>query len=343
MNPKKYTLEDIAKLAQVSRGTVDRVVNNRGKVSAKAKTKVEHVLKEIDYKPNLIARSLKRHKDLTIAVIIPEHNEQDIYWDQCAQGIEEAGKRLTQFGIMLHYFRYQKSKESITNMLSEAIQLNPSAILIAPIYFEELKSLFSKAEMQNIPIGLINTPIEEINYMTFVGQDYKMSGRLAAQLMDNLIGNTSKSKILVAHLGVDNDQAVHLQDKERGFKSYFNERMPDVQIETVSFASDNFSENLDALFSEIEGIYVTTSKAHLLSDYLNKNPKIKVIGYDLVPKNISQLKKGNINILLNQNPKMQGDACINSLSEYLLYNHVVTKKKLFPIDIVLTENLESYV
>ncbi len=342
MHPKKYTLEDIAKLAEVSRGTVDRVVNNRGKVSAKAKAKVERVLKEIDYKPNLIARSLKRHKDLTIAVIIPEHNEQDVYWDQCAQGIEEAGKRLSQFGIVLHYFYYQKSAENIAQMFSEAIQLSPSAILIAPIYYTELKSLFSRAETKNIPIGLINTPIEEINYMTFVGQDYEMSGRLAAQLMDNLIQHSPESKILIAHLGVDNDQAIHLQYKERGFKAYFNERNPELEIDTVSFASDNLSENMGSLISDINGIYVTTSKTHLLSEYLDKYPRIKVIGYDLVPKNIEQLRMGNINILLNQNPKMQGDACINALSEHLLYNTVVTKKKLFPIDIVLTENLESY-
>ncbi|MEX0313860.1 MAG: substrate-binding domain-containing protein [Allomuricauda sp.] len=342
MHPKKYTLEDIAKLAEVSRGTVDRVVNKRGKVSAKAQAKEERVLKEIEYRPNLIARSLKRHKDLTIAVVIPEHNEHDVYWDQCAQGIEEAGKRLSQFGIVLHYFYYQKSEENIAQTLSEAIQLDPSAILIAPIYYTELKSLFSLAETKGIPIGLINTPIEEINYMTFVGQDYKMSGRLAAQLMDNLIQHTPNPKILIAHLGVDNDQAIHLQDKESGFKAYFAERNPDLEIETVSFASDNLSENIDSLFSNINGIYVTTSKTHLLSEYLNKQSEVKVIGYDLVPKNIEQLQKGNINILLNQNPKMQGEACVNALSEQLLYNNTVDKKKLFPIDIVLTENLESY-
>ncbi|MEX0361178.1 MAG: substrate-binding domain-containing protein [Allomuricauda sp.] len=342
MQPKKYTLEDIAKLAQVSRGTVDRVVNNRGNVSAKAREKVEKVLKEIDYKPNLIARSLKRHKDLTIAVVIPKHNEQDIYWDQCAQGIAEAGKKLTQFGIMLNYFRYQKSKESFEKMLKEAMLLDPSAILIAPIFYEELKALFSQVEKKGIPIGLINTPIEEIDHTTFVGQDYKMSGRLAAQLMDHIIEHRPRQKILIAHLGVDTDHAIHLRDKESGFKAYFSERNPDLEIEAVSFGSEKFSESLESIFSEIAGIYVTTSKTHLLSAYLNENSNIKVIGYDLVPKNIAQLQQGNINILLNQNPKMQGDACIGLLSEQLLYNNVVPKKKLFPIDIVMTENLESY-
>lgn len=342
MESKKYTLQDIAELAEVSRGTVDRVVNKRGKVSAKARANVERVLKEIDYKPNLIARSLKRHKDLAIAVIIPEHNEHDNYWDQCAQGIQEAGDKLSQFGIVLHYYHYKKSKESIASMLSGAIQSVPSAILIAPIYFEGLKNLFSEASSKNIPVGLINTPIEDIKFMTFVGQDYYQSGRLAAQLMDNLISQTSNSTILVAHLGVDNDQPTHLQSKESGFKSYFKENNPGLEIKSVSFAADSILDNLDALLSKVSGIYVTTSKTHLLSNHMGNYPKVKVIGYDLVPKNIEQLRMGNINILLNQNPKMQGEAGINLLSEHLLYNADITKKKLFPIDIVLTENLESF-
>ncbi len=342
MHPKKYTLQDIAELAQVSRGTVDRGVNNRGKVSAKAKEKVEKVLKEIDYKPNLIARSLKRHKNLAIAVVIPKHNQYDVYWDQCAQGIQEAGKKWSQFGIELNYFNYLKSKESFTNTLVEALQTTPNAILIAPIYYEELKSVFSRAEALNIPMGLINTPIEEIDYMTFVGQDYQKSGRLAAQLMENLIAHRPKQKVLIAHIGVDTDHAIHLHDKEKGFREYFAEHIPDFEIETISFRTDDVSENLDTLLSDMAGVYVTTSKTHLLSEYLSGHPKIKVIGYDLVPRNIELLRKGTINMLLNQNPKMQGHACIDHLSNHLLYNIAVDKKKLFPIDIVLTENLPSY-
>ena len=45
-------------MSGVSTGTVDRILHNRGKVSEEAQKKVEKVLKEIDYHPNLIARSL---------------------------------------------------------------------------------------------------------------------------------------------------------------------------------------------------------------------------------------------------------------------------------------------
>lgn len=45
-------------MAGVSTGTVDRFLHNRGKISIKAQKKVDQVLKEINYQPNLIARSL---------------------------------------------------------------------------------------------------------------------------------------------------------------------------------------------------------------------------------------------------------------------------------------------
>ncbi|CAN0173644.1 unnamed protein product, partial [Chrysoparadoxa australica] len=49
---KNMTIKDIARLANVSPGTVDRVIHNRGKVSDKAYAKVSVVLEEIQYKPN---------------------------------------------------------------------------------------------------------------------------------------------------------------------------------------------------------------------------------------------------------------------------------------------------
>ena len=57
-NTHKPRIKDIAKMAGVSEGTVDRVLHNRGEVSEKSKEAVLKVLEEIQYSPNLLARSL---------------------------------------------------------------------------------------------------------------------------------------------------------------------------------------------------------------------------------------------------------------------------------------------
>jgi LacI family transcriptional regulator len=64
MTAKNIRIKDIAKMAGVSEGTVDRVLHNRGNVSTEALKMVNDVLKKIHYRPNLIARSLGRSKTL---------------------------------------------------------------------------------------------------------------------------------------------------------------------------------------------------------------------------------------------------------------------------------------
>ena len=65
------TIKEIAKLAQTSRGTVDRVINKRGNVSKDVRDRILKVLEETGYKPNQIARSLSlSSKKLNIGVVI---------------------------------------------------------------------------------------------------------------------------------------------------------------------------------------------------------------------------------------------------------------------------------
>lgn len=90
---KIYTIKDIAELAGVSKGTVDRVLHKRGKVSEDALKKVNEVLDKIDYQPNLMARSLKKKQIYSICVLIPD-SANDPYWQPCIDGINEAKKSL---------------------------------------------------------------------------------------------------------------------------------------------------------------------------------------------------------------------------------------------------------
>lgn len=62
MEDQNYTIKDIARMAGVSAGTVDRVLHNRGDVSPKSKAKVQKVLDEIHYQPNVFAIGLAAKK-----------------------------------------------------------------------------------------------------------------------------------------------------------------------------------------------------------------------------------------------------------------------------------------
>ena len=67
---RTITIDDVARLAGVSRATAGRVVGNYGSVSEKSKERVWEAVKQLDYQPNLIARGLRSQSTKTIAVVI---------------------------------------------------------------------------------------------------------------------------------------------------------------------------------------------------------------------------------------------------------------------------------
>ncbi|MDD3948470.1 MAG: LacI family DNA-binding transcriptional regulator [Anaerolineaceae bacterium] len=64
-------LEDIAKLAGVSRSTVSRVVNNSPNVDAATRKRVEKIIQNTGYRPNAAARSLASQRTNMIGLVIP--------------------------------------------------------------------------------------------------------------------------------------------------------------------------------------------------------------------------------------------------------------------------------
>ena len=74
-------------MAGVSAGTVDRVLHNRGDVSVSSREKVQKVLDEIDYHPNMFAIGLAAKKRYHIVCIIPYYIEHD-YWHAVANLME---------------------------------------------------------------------------------------------------------------------------------------------------------------------------------------------------------------------------------------------------------------
>lgn len=68
---RKTTINDVAAMAGVSKATVSRVINNMEGVSADLAERVNGAIKELDFRPNSLARSLKVHKTKSIGLIIP--------------------------------------------------------------------------------------------------------------------------------------------------------------------------------------------------------------------------------------------------------------------------------
>ena len=111
MENKNYTIKDIARMAGVSAGTVDRVLHNRGDVSRASRDKVQKVLDEIDYHPNMFAIGLAAKKRYHIVCIIPYYIEHD-YWHSVAAGIDRAAQELRRAGRRRFTTRRRRSSRN---------------------------------------------------------------------------------------------------------------------------------------------------------------------------------------------------------------------------------------
>ena len=347
MEKKNYTIKEIAKLAKVSRGTVDRILHQRGNVSDKARQKVEDILKRIDYSPNIIARSLKANKKNRVVVLLPS-NEKDNYWNQSISGIHEATKKANQFNVSIEIKKFDVNNPDLFKKLVKEIFTDvPDGILLAPLFYDHSLDFLVKCISANIPYILFNTHIEDSQSLCFIGQDLFASGRVSADLL-NLIKIPGK-RILIVHFDEDPATSNHLKEKEIGFRRYFEEKNNNVVIESMRLSShllDHTEEKLQEIFNkdDIGGIYVSTSKAHIIADFLQRKSlqKIPLVGYDLIAQNIDYLKSGEINFLINQNPKLQAYLGTSYLSDFLVFGKKIERKKLLPLDIITIENLEFY-
>ena len=85
------TLKDIAERAGVSLMTVSRVINNSGYVAEQTRALVEEAVKELDYRPNLLARGLINKKSSFILVVVPDIANP--FYADLTKGVERVAQR----------------------------------------------------------------------------------------------------------------------------------------------------------------------------------------------------------------------------------------------------------
>lgn len=349
-NGNSIRIKDIARLAGVSVGTVDRVIHNRGKVSPKALSKVAAMLEKTGYRPNLIARTLGSNKKFLIAALVPDPT-QDEYWKQSAEGIAESNEEWGQYNVQILPFHFDLyDKTSFKKEFRKVIEAKPDAILSAPIFYHEAKEVFLAFRKESIPYVFFNTNIHEIEPASFIGQDLYQSGKLGAELLDLACKSTGTFAIL--HIYEDIHNSIHLTEKEKGFKDYFKEKnnaaFKAIGIDMSNPMEPTLDMELTSLLSDpdIKGLLVTTSKgAYMTASYLEKHDRkdINLIGYDLLTENIQYLRKGVIKFLIHQNPKRQAMLGLGYLANYLLFKKEAPKENLLPLEIITRQNLDSFI
>ncbi|QLQ62231.1 catabolite control protein A [Limosilactobacillus reuteri] len=98
MEKQSVTIYTVAREARVSMATVSRVVNGNPNVKPETRQKVLDVIKQLNYRPNAVARGLASKKTTTVGVVIP--NITDPYFAELALGIDDVAS-MYKYNIIL--------------------------------------------------------------------------------------------------------------------------------------------------------------------------------------------------------------------------------------------------
>ena len=94
------TIKDLALQAGVSRGTVDRVLNNRGRVKPDVEQKVKEIAQAMGYKPNRAGKALAaRKKPIAIGCLVPSVDNR--FFDKVVNGFRRASQDYADFGVTI--------------------------------------------------------------------------------------------------------------------------------------------------------------------------------------------------------------------------------------------------
>jgi LacI family transcriptional regulator len=348
---KRATIKDIATEAGVSIGTVDRVLHDRGNVAPDVAANVKRVMTKLGFERNIAASALAYNKTHDVVAVLPK-SISDFYWVQPRLGIEKAHNEVRHFGLNITFIEFDLfDPDDFADSLSKALCMAPAGIIFPPLFYAQSNDFLVEAALKNIPVVTINTMIEEQSFLTYIGQNSFQSGVLAGRLLN--FSQHDHCTFLLLHLEKDATYARHLLDKEAGFRHYFTSNgYTHINIVKKEFESFNDEAALKTFvlttidqLPNLKGIFVSNSRAYYIAELFKNETKddLKIVGFDLLPKNIELLKSNKIDFLINQNSDIQGYESLMAL-----YRHIILKKpnehlNYLPLDIVVPENIEYYI
>jgi LacI family transcriptional regulator len=344
-------VKEIARRGNVSIATVDRVIHNRTGVSEKTKRKINKIIADLNYQPNLIARTLASRKVFDFAVLIPHVSDESDYWSAPLSGIEKAAAELQQFRINIHPFLFdQNDKDSFIKQVELVLKLQPDGVLVAPFFIAETVSLANRCDETGIPYVFINSDIPDLPSTCYIGPDLYQSGFLSGELIDYIAPDPSK--ILVVNVSKEIKAPRHnrLLRKEEGLRSYFKQAgkaHPIVKTDIRNTTDEGIRTSLSRVFRDhpdIRSVFVSNSRVGSVASFIEQSGRedIFLLGFDFLEGNIAFLKKGIIDFLICNRPLEQGYRGIMSLYRHVVMNSSFDPQYLMPIDIVTRQNCNYY-
>ena len=321
------TIQQIAELAGVSRGTVDRALNNRGRINPEVAKRIEQIANEIGYVPKQKKKAgqsvgeADRERISRIGVVT--QLSQSSFMIQVNKGLQDASDRLRERGIEV-VIKENASVDEQQQLaaLQELEEEGMDALAIMPVECDSIREKINQlVEEKHIPVVTFNTDIVGTKRTCFVGLDNWKSGQAAAGLMGLMMHGHGKVLGITGYFS--NSAGSRRVD---GFVAELKKNFSDMELVGVQSSLDHTEEvekiivNAMTAFPDLEGIFVASggqAGVKRAFERVNLEKRPYVIIYDLTPKNKNALLEGTVDFLIDQEGYEQGYRALTILEDMI--------------------------
>jgi DNA-binding LacI/PurR family transcriptional regulator len=319
------TIKDVAQVAGVTVTTVSRVLNNRGYISQATRAKVNEAMKQLNYQPNEIARSLFRGKSNLIGLIIPDVSNP--FFGQLTNAIEYYANKFGYKILLCDAYQDSTKERSYIDMLKRH---QVEGIIMGSHTLEVTEYLET-----DLPIVTIDRDISK--KIPNISSDNYHGGKLATKLLVDegckklahisgpLELNTPANKRYLAFMDVVKEENVEYIVKHtelNNFESY-----------------ENLLYDMFEKYPDIDGIFassdlVAASIIKVANSIKKEIPKdLKIVGYDDIK--LAYLLTPSLTTI-RQPIKAMGELAIKILIDEIKGEKCKTEN-ILPVELIIRE------
>ena len=342
----KITIQMIADMAGVSRGTVDRVLNNRSHVREDVKERVLRIINETGYvspKEVYLRQQSEAPKPLRLGVLLPNFEHQ--FLDEVQEGIRTAQSELQDSGVEIIVRRCTTNQPAeALELLDELLALNVRGLSVCVLNDPAIAKYLAAAGRNGVPCITYNSDLPDSGRLLFVSQDIKKTGRVAAELMSKCLREGDKVLATAGNLKFDG----HAQ-RISGFRERMDEiRFPKENL-LVEETFNDYQITYEVVTRTIEtepylkAIYMANHSVSACVSAIHNagmEGKIHVVCHDINPGLEKLLLNGQIDYTIPQDFMHQGYAPLILLANYLRGKGLIERLYMDnKIQILCRENL----
>ena len=289
-------------------------------------------------------------KPYTIAVI-PKGTTHE-FWKSINAGAFKARDELAAQGLKVEVIWKGPLKEDDRDQQIQTVEnfttRRVSGIVLAPLDSQALVRPVNNAVRAKVPVVIIDSGLKTDSYVSFVATDNYRGGVLAAEHLGKLL--EGKGNVILLRYAVG---SASTEEREAGFLDTLKKKFPGLRLlvsdqyagptrETSYQASQNllnrFGREVTGIFCPNENSTVGMTKA--LRDLGKAGGKVKMIGFDAGSQSVADLKNGDVQGLVVQNPVLMGYQGVMTLIEHLR-GKKVEKRIDTGVVLVTPENAEQ--